>query len=407
MQLLFLNNYYYLRGGSERVFFDEIELLEQHDHRAVSFTRKHSANINSKYEEYFPNDIRTDTVQFSPKVFRTLKEIFYSREAKRALNTLLNKFHPDIAHAHNIYGRLTSSVLDLLSKYDIPIVMTLHDYKILCPNYKMLSDGKICEACQNKNFYVSVQKKCHKNSFIASTINALESYFCHWLGKYSNHVKFFIAPSMFMKRKFIQYGWAEDRIIYLPNFIRLSSFKPRFNPGKYFMYLGRLSSEKGILTLIEAFMMVEQVRARLLVVGEGPLLDQLKKNSKRDSRIRFTGYLSGSTLKETTKNALAVIVPSEWYENAPISILESFACGKPVIGSRIGGIPEMIDEGINGFLFETGNAVDLKHKLERILNISDYEIREMGTAAREKVEQKFNSDLHYNRLMDVYHTALN
>jgi glycosyltransferase involved in cell wall biosynthesis len=154
-------------------------------------------------------------------------------------------------------------------------------------------------------------------------------------------------------------------------------------------------------------MMVEQVRARLLVVGEGPLLDQLKKNSKRDSRIRFTGYLSGSTLKETTKNALAVIVPSEWYENAPISILESFACGKPVIGSRIGGIPEMIDEGINGFLFETGNAVDLKHKLERILNISDYEIREMGTAAREKVEQKFNSDLHYNRLMDVYHTALN
>jgi glycosyltransferase involved in cell wall biosynthesis len=406
VDILFLNNYHYLRGGSERVVFDELELLKLYGHKTAAFARKHTANITSEYEEYFPNDIKTDKIHFSPKAFRALREIFYSGESRRALNELLKQFHPDLAHAHNIYGRLTSSVLDLLAQYDIPIVMTLHDYKILCPSYKMLSDGQICEACRNRNFYLSIKKKCHKNSFLASTINALESYFCHWLGKYSNNVKFFITPSLFMKKKFIQYGWDEDRIIYLPNSVRLSSFKPRFNRGKYFLYMGRLSSEKGILTLIRAFMTLANTGARLLVVGQGPIRKHLEENSNKDPRIRFTGYLSGETLKETTQNALAVIVPSEWYENAPISILESFAYGKPVVASRIGGIPEMIDDGINGFLFETGNAVDLKRKLERILSISDNKICEMGQAARQKVERQFNAELHYKRLMDIYHKVI-
>ena len=405
MNILFLNNYHYLRGGSERVFFDEMRLLKQHNHATAAFARKHAENIASEYEASFPDDIETDKVCFSPKDLRTLREIFYSGEAKHGLNILLKQFHPDLAHAHNIYGRLTSSVLDLLSKYEIPIVMTLHDYKILCPNYKMLCDDKICEACQSKYFYISIKKKCHKNSFFASTINALESYLCHWLGKYSKNVKFFITPSMFMKNKFIQYGWTKDQIIYLPNFIRLSSFKARFNPGKYFLYLGRLSSEKGILTLIRAFMMLKDTRARLLVVGRGPIRNALEKEASKDPRICFKGYLSGDILKETTQNALAVTAPSEWYENAPISILESFAYGKPVIGSRIGGIPEMIDDGINGFLFESGNAIDLKNKLELILGISDKEIGEMGKAARQKVELQYNAELHYERLMDVYRKA--
>jgi glycosyltransferase involved in cell wall biosynthesis len=170
--------------------------------------------------------------------------------------------------------------------------------------------------------------------------------------------------------------------------------------------MGRLSSEKGILTLIRAFMTLANTGARLLVVGQGPIRKHLEENSNKDPRIRFTGYLSGESLKETTQNALAVIVPSEWYENAPISILESFAYGKPVVASRIGGIPEMIDDGINGFLFETGNAVDLKKKLERILSISDNKICEMGQAARQKVERQFNAELHYKRLMDIYHTVI-
>jgi glycosyltransferase involved in cell wall biosynthesis len=147
-------------------------------------------------------------------------------------------------------------------------------------------------------------------------------------------------------------------------------------------------------------------KTNLMIVGEGPIRNQLEKVAKADPRIRFTGYLSGNTLKETTRNALAVIVPSEWYENAPLSILESFAFGKPVIGSRIGGIPEMIDDGVNGLLFESGNADDLTNKLELLLSNPKKRIVEMGRAAREKLEQQYNVELHYERLMDIYRRAL-
>lgn len=406
MNILFLNNYHYLRGGAERVFFDEMQLLEKYGHETATFARRHVKDTYSEYKNFFPQDIKTDAVNFSLEALRALKEIFYSFGTKRALYQLLRQDRPDLAHAHNIYGRLTSSVLDLLADMDIPILMTLHDYKLICPNYKMYYRSQTCEDCKGTRFYMAVINRCHKNSFIASMIYALESYFCFWSKKYTNNVNLFITPSLFMKNKVVQFGWPEDRIAYLPNYITSSELDPNFDPGNYFLYLGRLSSEKGITTLINSFKMVDHARARLLVVGEGPIRKKLEENTSGDRRIHFTGYLSGDSLVKVTRNALAMILPSEWYENAPISILESFASGKPVIGSRIGGIPEMIDDGINGYLFEPGNMDDLREKLELILSMPDKQIREMGQAARQKVEREYNPELHYERLMDIYHRAL-
>jgi glycosyltransferase involved in cell wall biosynthesis len=385
-----------------------MQLLEQHGHKATAFARKHVEHLPSQYENYFPEDIKTDSINFSWGALRTLKEIFYSSETKDALHELLKQFPPDIAHAHNIYGRLSSSVLDLLAEMDIPIVITLHDYKLICPSYRMLKDGRICEDCKGTQFYRSVINKCHKNSLLASLVYAFEAYFCQWMNKYSRNVNIFIAPSLFMKKKLVEYGWPKDRIVYLPNFIKLPTFDPAFSPEKYFLYLGRLSSEKGIATLIDSFISLnpDRFNIRLQVVGEGHLRRQLEEKASQDPRIQFTGYLSGNKLKETTRKALAVIVPSEWYENAPISILEAFAYGKPVIGSRIGGIPEMIDEEINGYLFDPGNADDLREKLELVLSMPDAQISKMGQAARQKVEKEYNAELHYERLMDVYHRAL-
>jgi glycosyltransferase involved in cell wall biosynthesis len=406
MNILFLNNYHYLRGGSERVFFDEIQLLGSHGHNTTSFARNHAENITSEYEPFFPEDIKTDSIHFSWKALKTLKEIMYSAKAKDSLHELLKRFPAEIAHAHNIYGRLTSSVLDLLSRMDIPIVMTIHDYKLICPNYRMVNNGQICEACMGKHFYKSLIKKCHKSSILASTVYALESYFCHRLGKYTNNINILIAPSHFIKNKFIQFGWSEERVVYLPNFIASSAFDPDYNPGKYFLYLGRLSSEKGILTMINSFMMLEDLDARLLIAGQGPSRTILKEKADEDSRIRFVGHLSGNELKDIIKKSIAVIVPSEWYENAPITILESFAYGKPVVGSRIGGIPEMISDGVDGYLFEPGNADGLREKLELMLNMTDARIIEMGKAARQKVERLYNPEIHYEGLMKIYHKAL-
>jgi glycosyltransferase involved in cell wall biosynthesis len=381
-------------------------LLNQHGHKITTFARKHTEDICAESENYFPADIKTDSINISWDALKTLKEIFYSRETKNALRKLLKEFRPHLAHAHNIYGRLTPSVLDLMAQKNIPIIMTLHDYKLICPNYKMLNDRNVCEDCEGRNFYMATKNRCHKNSFFASLVYMMESYYSLLFRKYKKNVSIFITPSLFMKNKFIEFGWPKDQITYLPNFVTVSEIDPRFDPGKYFLFLGRLSSEKGVHTLLESFMMLEFSDARLIVAGKGPDRRKLEQKSREDPRIHFTGYLSGDVLRKTIRNALAVIVPSEWYENAPISILESFAYGKPVIGSRIGGIPEMIDDRINGFLFTPRNAVDLKKKLERTLSISDKEIREMGKNARLKVERQFNAELHYGRLMDVYHTAL-
>ena len=406
MNLLFLNNYHYLRGGSERVFFGEMELLKKHEHNVSAFARKHPGDVAAEYSNYFPEDIRTDSIQISLDAVMTVKEIIYSKNAKRSLNKLLSHFQPDIAHAHNIYGRLTSSVLDLLYEKNIPILMTLHDYKLICPNYKLLCNGRICEDCKGCNFYMAARNKCHKNSFTASAIYAFEAYFNQLFQKFKKNVRFFIAPSLFLKNKLIDFGWPSEKIKYIPNYLVLSELEPKYAPGKYFLYLGRLSTEKGVSTLIKAFMKIKSDKVNLWIVGEGHIRNQLEKIASADSRIRFTGYLSGNTLKQTSSDALAVIVPSEWYENASISILESFAFGKPVIGSRIGGIPEMVEEGLNGYLFEPGNADDLKDKLELMLSKPKKDIEQMGKAARDKVEKEYNAELHYERLMKVYNKAL-
>ena len=364
MNILYLNNFNYLRGGAESVFLAEANLMERHGNRAHIFSRQHPKNFPSLYDRYFPREMVTDSLKPSINGLRSLLQLFYNREAKRGLSRMLDSISIDVAHAHNIYGGLTTSVLDLLYKRNVPVLLTLHDYKLICPNYKLMANGHICEDCKTGKFYMAVRNSCHKDNLVASAIYAFETYFNEWFGKYRKNIRFLIAPSRFMKAKFIEFDWPENHIEYIPNFLFLSEFEPQFNPGNYFLYLGRLSSEKGILTLINAFMKTKSENVKFLIVGEGPIRNQLEEHVKADSRILFTGYLSGDKLKETTRNALAVVVPSEWYENAPISILEAMAFGKPVIGARIGGIPEMIDDGLNGYLFEPRDVDDLREKLE-------------------------------------------
>lgn len=406
MRFLFLNNYHYLRGGAERIFFDEMNILRTNGHIVSSFSRAHSRNIPATFSSYFPIDIKTSSVEVSWNSLRTAKEVIWSAESKRALDKFLLCKQFDIAHAHNIYGRLTSSVLDLLRERSIPIVMTLHDYKLICPSYKLMFKGRICEDCRQERFYMALRNRCHKNSLVASAVYAFESYYNAWFQKYRQNVTFFIAPSLFLKTKLVDFGWRADQIEHVPNFLALADYEPQFAPGKYLLYLGRLSPEKGLLTVIHAFMKIRSRNIRLLIAGDGPMRNQLSRLATGDPRIHLTGHLSGYVLKETTRNALAVVIPSEWYENAPVSVLEALAFGKPVIGSRIGGIPEMVDDKVNGFLFDPRNVADLQEKIEMILSMPTKRIYEMGKAARQKVEREYNAEVHYEGLMDIYRRAL-
>jgi glycosyltransferase involved in cell wall biosynthesis len=402
MKFIFANNYYYFRGGSEQIFFDEMEILSAHGHKVVPFTRHFEKNIPSEYSRFFPPPMYYNGVS-SIKKFMPAFKLIYSLETKAKFSELLNYTEPDVIHFHNIYGRLTSSVIDSAKSKKILAVMTLHDYKLICPSYLMLLNSKPCERCKGGKFYNSLFTLCHKNNFFASAIYTMESYFNLWFKKY-DWIRFFICPSKFSMNIHLEAGIPEEKLVHVPNFIKLKNFEPNYEPGDYILFVGRLSKEKGVLTLLKA---VKGLDIELKIVGDGPMREEYEKyaRNKRITNVTFEGYKTGEELKTLYKNSAFVVLPSEWYENAPMTILETFACGKPIIGSDIGGIPEMIINEETGLLFETGEHNELKEKIKHLL-INPSLIVQMGKEARKRAEEEYNAELHYKKLMEVYERAI-
>jgi glycosyltransferase involved in cell wall biosynthesis len=402
MKIVLANNYYYLRGGSERVFLDEMEILKKYGHEVAPFSRCFDKNYNAIYSEYFAPPIEYENASFLEKVRASFK-LIYSFETKNSFGKLLSCFTPELVHAHNIYGRLTSSIVDEAKKHDVPVVMTLHDYKLICPSYLMLDDGMVCEGCLDGSFYKCALNRCHKGSFSSSVIYTLEAYFNRLFKKYE-HVSYFISPSRFLLNKLIEAGMPRKKMIHIPNFLDVDNFQDSYKNNGSILFVGRLSREKGVRTLLRA---VKGLEIPVRIVGEGPLGEEFKAFTKTEGmgNVKFEGYKSGDELKEAFRDASFLVFPSEWYENAPMTILEAFAYGKPVIGSRIGGIPEMIVEGETGLLFQTGDHLELREKI-RYLFSNPQKIQEMGKKAREKIEKGHNAEMHYNKLMEVYQKAL-
>jgi glycosyltransferase involved in cell wall biosynthesis len=402
MKVVFANNYFYLRGGSERVIFEEIEMLKANKHEVIPFSRHNKKNISSNYMKYFASPIEYENVSTRKKIIAGLK-LIYSSECKKKIYELLTSFNPHTVHAHNIYGRLTTAVIDAASEKEIPVVMTLHDYKLLCPSYLMLSDGNVCEKCRGKQFYYCAIERCHKSSFFPSLIYTAESYFNKWFKKY-DRIKYFICPSKFLQRKLDEAGFNNGRVVYIPNCVKIDNYEPDYTPGDYILFVGRLSKEKGILTLLRA---VKGLNIKVKLIGDGPMRAEYEAYTKENdiTNVSFEGYKSGAELNALYRNAVFLVFPSEWYENAPMTILEAFAYGKPVIGSNIGGIPEMVLENETGFYFEPGNHHELREKIEYLLSKPSL-IIDMGKRARQKVEKEYNSEMHYQQLMKVYKRAL-
>ncbi len=404
MRVLFLNNFYYLRGGSERVLFEEMRMLREGGHDVAVYSRRHEKNEPSEFSRFFPAAMDTERLGVSFRALRTAGELIYSRPSRLGLREVIRRFQPDVAHAHNIYGRLSTSVLDELQAQQVPTVLTLHDFKYICPSYLLLNHGTVCERCKGSRFHNAVLTKCHKDSYLASALYTLETLFNHAFGKYKS-VKYFITPSNFLREKFVEFGGSPEKLVHIPNFIDMHGLTQSTGMSGYALYVGRLSREKGVRTLLQAWRGM-RTSTHLLVVGDGPDRNELERMAKDNSlSVSFKGYLQGRDLETSLANARVVIVPSEWYENAPLSVLEAFSHGKPVIGAGIGGIPEMIESGVNGYLFEPGNAEDLRAKLELILGLPSERIEEMGASARKTVARQFSATAHYDQLMQVYARA--
>lgn len=383
------------------------EILKNHGHLIVPFSMKHERNLVTQYNDFFVSNIITDNFEgLSLKAkLKTAGRIIYSIEARKKVSNLLKTVKPDIAHIHGIYHQISPSILPAFKKNEIPTVMTLHDYKLICPNYKFYTNNQVCEKCNRTKYFQAIINKCVKGSYVASFICCVEMYIHRFFKIYEKNIDIFICPSKWLRGKMIEYGLPAAKLIYIPNFVNLDTYKPSYGSDNYIIYFGRIAVEKGLQTLIKAMKYIKNTR--LVIVGEGPVEEELRKYCEQNNidNCDFVGYKTGTELIEMIRNSKFVILPSVIYENSPMSIFEAFASGKPVIGSNIGGIPELIDDGVNGLLFEPKNVNDLVEKIEFLLEKPKIVLR-MGKNARKKVEEEYNTEIHYERIKEVYESLL-
>ncbi|KAF0191338.1 MAG: polysaccharide biosynthesis protein [Gammaproteobacteria bacterium] len=398
--LLSVNNYYYPRGGAEVVFLEHNKLFEHSGWQVIPFAMHHPKNIETPWSEYFVDEIEYGEQYNILGKLRRVPKTIYSLEARRNLSRLLTRARPDICHLHNIYHHISPSILGLLKRNGVPVVLTLHDLKLACPAYKMLTHDGICERCKGGRVYNVVVHRCVKQSYALSTLVAIETILHSLLGSYSKYVDRFVVPSRFHLEKMVEWGWDRSRFKYIPNFIDTHSFSPEYRPGKTFVYFGRLNSEKGVATLIKAAAIAG---AALQIVGVGPeeaALRKLAENMK--AKVDFLGYLRGDALHEVVRLSRAVVLPSELYENAPLTVMEGYALGKPVIGASIGGIPELIHEGKSGATFESGSVEGLAAVLAEFSAYKDTQISDMGRYGRSWMEREFSEKHYLGRMLEIY-----
>lgn len=398
--LLSINNYHYPRGGADVVFLEHNRLFDAEGWDVVPFAMHHPNNLPTPWSNYFVEEIEFGHKYSLIEKLRKVPKTVYSFEARNRIAQLIEKIYPDVAHSHNIYHHLSPSILSELSSLGIPSILTLHDLKIACPAYKMLAHDGVCERCKGGALCNVVSNKCVKQSTALSTLVWFESTLHRFLNTYGKCVDMFIVPSRFYLEKFVEWGWPREKFYFVPNFVEANKMLPDYQPGEYFAFFGRLAEEKGLTTLVRAAALAG---VKLKIAGGGPLESELRQlTTDLDAQVEFVGYLSGDELHRFVRQARAVVLPSEWYENAPLSIMEAYCLGKCVIGANIGGIPELIKPGETGEIFTAKSVDSLAQSLRQCAALSSNEIESRGRAGRAWMEAEFSPSLYIERVARLY-----
>lgn len=404
MKILQVNQFYYPRGGAERYFLDLTKALENQGHEVAVFSMHHPKNWPTVWNKYFISRISFNEKSLKYHL-KTPGRVLYSLEAKRKFSQLLDNFQPDIIHIHNIYHHLSPSILSVAKKRKIPVVMHLHDYKLICPNQSLFMKGAYCERCRPNKYYQCLLNRCVKDSFSASALATIEMYLHHSLLKiYEKNISLFIAPSQFMKDTMIRFGQAASKIevIYNPYSQQLEQKSTqKYIPEEYLLYFGRLTLEKGIETLIKTAAISQKP---VLIAGEGPNEKNLKRLVKElKAPVKFLGFQENEYLKKLIVEAEAIVIPSIWAENMPLNLLEAMSLGKIVIASKIGGLPEIIKDGENGLLFKPGDSLDLVRQINRLTNIDQSAV----SRAAQKTSLNFSPQKNLEEILRVYDKFIN
>ena len=395
-----VTSYYYRRGGAEAVMLDQNSLLESRGWKIVPFAMEYDQNFDTDFDEYFVEEIDFAS-EYTPveKVRKVVKSV-YSLEARREIGRLIDDVRPDIVHSHNVYHHLTPAIFGAIQKKGVPNVMTVHDLKIGCPSKLMLAADGVCERCKGGKTWNAVQQRCLKGSLPLSAVAALETTLHNALGSYKKNVDRFILPSNFHMNKLIDWGLPAEKARYLPNAVDVTEMVPDYTPGERFVFVGRLSEEKGLLTFIEA---VAKAGVAATIVGTGPQENELKARVEQTgANVEFAGYQTGDALFDLVRAAKVLVLPSECYENAPVVILEAYGLGTPVLGSELGGIPELIVPGETGLLAQAGDVNSFAEQLGTMQELTSAELTEMGRAGRAFVETRFTREQYLEGLLDIY-----
>ncbi|MGZ5017287.1 MAG: glycosyltransferase family 4 protein [Methylobacter sp.] len=395
MKILIANKFFFRNGGSETVMFQERDYLLGSGCDVVDFSMRDERNLPSPYEMHF---VCSRRYSGGASKLGDALSLIHSPEAVRNISRLIKETKPDLMHCHNIYHQLTPSIISAAKKQGVPVVLTLHDYKPVCPTYNRLRDDKPCSDCLDGDFSHVLRNRC-AGSMGKSALLYAEAVVQRFMGSYEN-VDAFIAPSRFMQES-IAHLVPDERIKLLYNGIDTDEIRGSGADDGYVLFLGRLVREKGVETLLKAHSK-SSMGWRLVIAGTGPLGDGLKAEYDVGN---FVGHIGGDALKEMIDRAAVVVVPSDWYENCPMSVLEAMAYGKPVVGSRMGGIPELVEHNMTGMLFDAGNVDELTAALDKLMSSPELR-KQMGAKARKRVVDEFSLSRHNAGLLNIYQSLL-
>lgn len=425
MRILLVNKFHYRKGGAETYYLTVGSELERMGYEVAYFSMRHPDNLPCKWDKYFVTQREYNNVKNPLKAARDGMALIYSPEAKRNFQALCEEFRPDVVHLNNVHRQITLSILDApyLKENKVPVFYTAHDYVTVCPGYLMLDGGgRVCDACLKDGRYRHcIEGRCVKGSRAKSALAAMEASF-NRAHKSNQRIDKVIAPSGFMRSKLIEGGWPEDKVIFLQNFADDAILDRAANAGAdatdrespYLLFFGRLSVEKGVDTLLRAFdaaLPNLPQNMRLVVVGDGPDAANFKTLASSlscASRIEFVGYQTGGALQSYVERASLAISSSRCRENMPYSIVEAFAAGTPVVGTDIGGIPELVDEGKTGFICEPGDVPSMADAVSRgtsaFLEQSAYSRLQFN--CRSYVMENCTREKFMNNLVNLYKESI-
>lgn len=388
MKILQINNIAFKKGGAEAVFLNTVDVLRKNGHTVFTLS--------------LDNDSADENEAFSINSKNVSHNNFYSWNAKKTIEKVIIKTNPDVIHIHSIIGGITYSIFQVIKKYKVPVVATIHDFRLLCPTYVFLnSKNEICEKCKGRKYYNCLINNCSPRGRVRSAMLALESYFRDFFYPFNKMIDAFIFVSDFSRNKFCGvYPELAGKSVLISNFT--NEFDKSDIKGSYFLFFGRLIKIKGLITLLKAFK--EMPEQNMIIVGNGELYDVVEKN--KTPNIIMAGFKEGKELKKYIKESSFVLLTSECYETNSMVVIESFAMGKPVIASRIGAVPELVTENKNGYLFTPGNTDELVSKIENASRINEDKYKAFSETAYNESLRRFTPEKYYSDLVRLYDKVL-